>query len=76
MEADERAHGAGLHRPCRADADGLLLGSQFPASYRGDAFVAMRGSWNRKPASGYEIVRIHFESGKPTAIDPVRHPAS
>lgn len=45
--------------------------SQFPAEYRNDAFVAMRGSWNRKPASGYEIVRIRFSpEGKPTAIEP------
>jgi hypothetical protein len=32
--------------------------SQFPAEYQGDAFVSMRGSWNRKPPSGYEVVRI------------------
>ena len=29
----------------------------------GDAFVPMRGSWNRKPASGYEVVRIRFDGG-------------
>ena len=32
--------------------------SKFPAEYQGDAFVSMRGSWNRKPPSGYEVVRI------------------
>ena len=32
--------------------------SQFPAEYQGDAFVSMRGSWNRKPPSGCEVVRI------------------
>lgn len=42
----------------------------FPAQYVGDAFVTMRGSWNRKPASGYEIVRIHFEAGMPKSIEP------
>jgi Raf kinase inhibitor-like YbhB/YbcL family protein len=45
-------------------------GPQFPAEYRGDAFVSMRGSWNRKPPSGYEIVRIHFQGGQPRSIDP------
>ncbi|MBX9603806.1 MAG: PQQ-dependent sugar dehydrogenase [Bryobacteraceae bacterium] len=45
-------------------------GSQFPPEYRGDAFVAMRGSWNRKPPSGYEVVRIRFRNGKPAAIEP------
>ena len=37
--------------------------SQFPAEYQGDAFVSMRGSWNRKPPAGYEVVRIHFRNG-------------
>jgi Raf kinase inhibitor-like YbhB/YbcL family protein len=45
-------------------------GSQFPADYRGDAFVSMRGSWNRKPPAGYEVVRIHFEDGQPQSIEP------
>ena len=45
-------------------------GTQFPAAYRGDAFATMRGSWNRKPASGYELVRIRFKNGKPAGIEP------
>jgi Raf kinase inhibitor-like YbhB/YbcL family protein len=44
--------------------------SQFPAEYQGDAFVSMRGSWNRKPPSGYEVVRIHFKNGQPVSIEP------
>lgn len=42
----------------------------FPAEYVGDAFATMRGSWNRKVASGYEIVRVHFEAGQPQSIKP------
>lgn len=45
-------------------------GGNFPADYQGDAFVAMRGSWNRKPASGYEVVRIKFRDGKPDRFEP------
>jgi glucose/arabinose dehydrogenase len=45
-------------------------GSQFPAEFRGDAFIAMRGSWNRKPPSGYEVVRVRFQNGKPAAFEP------
>lgn len=45
-------------------------GDLFPAEYRGNAFVAMRGSWNRSPPSGYEIVRIVFEDGKPARFEP------
>ena len=42
----------------------------FPAEYKGDAFVALHGSWNREPASGYEVVRVKFENGKPTRFEP------
>jgi Raf kinase inhibitor-like YbhB/YbcL family protein len=44
-------------------------GNAFPADYRGDAFIAMRGSWNRRPPSGYEVVRVNFEEGKPVAFE-------
>lgn len=39
--------------------------SQFPSDYQGDAFVALRGSWNRTPPSGYKVVRVRFEGGRP-----------
>lgn len=45
-------------------------GTQFPAEYRGSAFVAMRGSWNRRPPAGYEIARIRFQNNEPAAIEP------
>lgn len=50
---------------------GLLFyeGRLFPPEYRGDAFVAFHGSWNRLPPSGYKIARIRFEAGQPVAID-------
>ncbi len=48
----------------------FYTGEQFPAAYRGDAFVTMRGSWNRASPSGYEIVRLRFEEGKPIAFEP------
>lgn len=40
-------------------------GSQFPAEYRGDAFVALHGSWNSAHPTGYKIVRVHFSNGRP-----------
>ena len=40
-------------------------GSQFPAEYRGNAFVAFHGSWNSGHPHGYKVVRIHFAGGKP-----------
>lgn len=45
--------------------------TRFPAEYHGDAFATMRGSWNRNPPVGYEIVRIRFdEAGTPLAVEP------
>lgn len=41
----------------------------FPADYQNDAFVTMRGSWNRSQPSGYNVVRVKFENGKPVRID-------
>jgi len=41
-------------------------GAQFPNAYRGDAFVALHGSWNRAKRTGYKVVRLPFEDGAPT----------
>lgn len=38
---------------------------QFPAAYRGSAFVALKGSWNRSAPTGYKVVRVPFKDGKP-----------
>jgi len=40
-------------------------GDQFPAEYRGDAFVSLHGSWNSSKPTGYKVVRVHFANGKP-----------
>ncbi len=48
----------------------FYTGGNFPAEYGGDAFATMRGSWNRKAPSGYEIVRIRFDRGEAKAIEP------
>ena len=48
----------------------VFASSAMPAEYKGDAFVPMRGSWNRQQPSGYEIVRIDFENGQPKKIEP------
>ena len=41
-------------------------GNQFPAAYRGRAFVALHGSWNRSKRTGYKIISIPMSNGKPT----------
>src|SRR5207249_8758780 len=52
-----------------ANAMVFYRGSQFPDAYREDAFVAMHGSWNRNPPTGYKVVRVHFENGQPKSTD-------
>ncbi len=43
-------------------------GENFPAEYRGDAFLSFHGSWNRSTKTGYKIVRVHFQNGRPVQI--------
>ena len=37
----------------------------FPSEYRGDAFVALHGSWNRPKRTGYKVIRVCFKDGQP-----------
>ena len=41
-------------------------GSMFPAGFRGSAFVALHGSWNRARRTGYKIIRVPFRGGHPS----------
>jgi glucose/arabinose dehydrogenase len=38
----------------------------FPGTYAGGAFVGQHGSWNRAVISGYQVVFIPFQNGKPS----------
>jgi glucose/arabinose dehydrogenase len=40
-------------------------GDSFPAEMRGDAFVALRGSWNANNPVGYMVVRVPLADGRP-----------
>jgi glucose/arabinose dehydrogenase len=46
---------------------GMLFndGRSLPPGYRGDAFVALHGSWNRDVPIGYKVVRLEFSDGIP-----------
>jgi Raf kinase inhibitor-like YbhB/YbcL family protein len=69
--AAESTEPVGLYTPHAAPMQlAWYTGDQFPEEYRGDAFIAMRGSWNRNPPSGYEVLRIRFENGAPVAFEP------
>lgn len=51
------------------DAVLFYTGSSFPAHYRGGAFIAFHGSWNRAPGpqQGYNLVFVPFAGGNPTS---------
>jgi glucose/arabinose dehydrogenase len=40
-------------------------GTTFPAKYHDGAFIGQHGSWNRSEFSGYKVVFVPFENGKP-----------
>jgi glucose/arabinose dehydrogenase len=40
-------------------------GNQFPAQYKGQLFVALKGSWNRSLPTGYKVVLVPFKNGRP-----------
>ena len=46
----------------------FYTGTQFPAKYRGGAFIAFHGSWNRAPMpqDGYNVTFQPFDAGKPS----------
>lgn len=43
-------------------------GTQFPPAFRGGAFVAFHGSWNRSVPTGYKVVYAEQRNGRPVAV--------
>jgi glucose/arabinose dehydrogenase len=52
----------------------FYTGEQFPAEYRGGAFIALHGSVNRSKKIGYSLGFIPFRDGKPSG--PLREVVS
>jgi glucose/arabinose dehydrogenase len=56
--------------PAHWAPNGLVFytGQQFPGRYRGGAFIAFHGSWNRAPGpqGGYNVVFVPFTNGEPS----------
>lgn len=59
---------AALNFPAHSAPLGLAFyyGTQFPSSYRDDAFIALHGSWNRSVPTGDKVVLVKFSAGQPT----------
>ena len=46
-------------------------GTTLPAPFANGMFVGQHGSWNRRPHSGYKVIFVPFEGGKPSSAMPV-----
>ena len=46
-------------------------GTTLPAAFARGMFIGQHGSWNRKPHSGYKVVFVPFDGGKPAKGQPV-----
>jgi glucose/arabinose dehydrogenase len=57
--------------PAHWAPDGLLFytATAFPEHYRGGAFIAFHGSWNRAPGpqGGYQVAFVPFTAGSPSS---------
>lgn len=71
-DKDRQSRRPALTWPAHASSMQFVFygGGQFPADYSGDGFVTMHGSWNRKPPSGYEVLRVKFENGEAKSVEP------
>jgi glucose/arabinose dehydrogenase/cytochrome c2 len=58
-----QAHSASLQMTFYTATSGPAM---FPNEYRGDAFAALHGSWNRTIRTGYKVVRVLLKNGVPT----------
>lgn len=77
---DPRLEGTGSELVARAIVPDVNLGAHtaslglafskghvFPAPYAGGAFVGQHGSWNRSSLTGYKVVYVPFQNGRPSS---------
>ncbi len=43
-------------------------GTTLPARFQHGMFVGQHGSWNRNPRSGYKVIFVPFQDGKPVGV--------
>ena len=44
------------------------VGTSLPAQFAHGMFIGQHGSWNRRPHSGYKVIYVPFEAGKPSGM--------
>jgi glucose/arabinose dehydrogenase len=47
------------------------VGAALPAAFAQGMFIGQHGSWNRRPHSGYKVVFVPFENGRPSGAQPI-----
>lgn len=47
------------------------VGTALPMPFANGMFIGQHGSWNRRPHSGYKVIFVPFENGKPSGGKPV-----
>jgi glucose/arabinose dehydrogenase len=58
-----QAHSASLEMTFYTATSGQAA---FPSEYHGDIFACFHGSWNRASRTGYKVVRVRMDNGRPT----------
>lgn len=48
----------------------FYTGTQFPAAYRQQIFIAEHGSWNRSKKAGYRVSLVRLHEGRAVAYEP------
>lgn len=48
----------------------FYTGTMFPPDYRGNLFVAQRGSWNRERKTGFAVMRVVLDGNKAVRYEP------
>jgi glucose/arabinose dehydrogenase len=56
----------GAHTACLGLASSV--GTTLPNAWAHGMFIGQHGSWNRSPRSGYKVVYVGFERGKPVGL--------
>jgi glucose/arabinose dehydrogenase len=56
----------GAHTACLGLASSV--GTTLPEAWAHGMFIGQHGSWNRAPRSGYKVVYVAFEGGKPVGV--------
>ena len=46
-------------------------GNSLPSAFAQGMFVGQHGSWNRRPHSGYKVIFVPFDGGRPADVAPL-----